>query len=80
MSILTIEPNSQADSQLFIGLAKRLNAKFSVSDRQSQVSKTKAKSKLSSFFGVLEDVDSEEMIKNIEESRTNKDIDISWVK
>jgi hypothetical protein len=80
MSILTIEPNSQADSQLFIGLAKRLNAKFSVSDRQNQVSKTKMKSKLSSFFGVLEDIDSEEMIESIEESRTNKDIDTSWVK
>lgn len=80
MSIIIIKPDSQADSQFFIGLAKRLNVKFSVNDRQNQVSKTKVKSKLSTFFGVLKDIDSEEMIKGIEESRTNKDIDISWVK
>ena len=37
-------------------------------------------SKLSAFFGAFEDIDSEEMIKSIEESRTTKDINISWVK
>ena len=36
-------------------------------------------SKFLSFFGAFRDVYSEEMIKSIEESRTIKDIDISWV-
>jgi hypothetical protein len=83
MNTITIEPNSKADYQLFIGLAKRLKAKFSINameESKTMSSKTKKESKLSAFFGVFEDVDSEKMIKSIEESRTTKDIDTSWVK
>ena len=36
-------------------------------------------SKFLSLFGAFEDIDSEEMIKSIEESRTIKDIDVSWI-
>ena len=36
-------------------------------------------SKFLSLFGAFEDIDSEEMIRSIEEARTTKDIDISWV-
>ena len=36
-------------------------------------------SKFLSFFGAFGDIDSEEMIKSIEESRTIKDIDVSWI-
>ncbi len=35
---------------------------------------------MSTFFGVFEDIGSEEMIRSIEESRTTKDIDTSWAK
>lgn len=41
--------------------------------------KIEIESKFLSFFGAFENIDSEEMIKSIEESRTIKDIDISWV-
>jgi hypothetical protein len=83
MNTITIEPSTKADYQLFIGLAKRLKAKFSVNTiNESKImsSKTMEESKLSAFFGVFEDVDSEEMIKSIEESRTTKDLDTSWTK
>jgi hypothetical protein len=68
MNTITIESSSKADYQLFIGLAKRLKAKFSVNTMEEP--KTKKESKLSAFFGAFGDIDSDEMIKNIEESRT----------
>ena len=81
MNTITIEPNSKADYQLFIGLAKRLKAKFSVNTKEevdATSSNNLKQSKLSAFFGAFEDIDSEEMIRSIEESRTTKDIDTSW--
>ena len=83
MNTITIEPSSKADYQLFIGLAKRLKAKIrvnSMDEPKNISSKTKKQSKLSTFFGVFEDVDSDEMIRSIEESRTTKNIDTSWTK
>ncbi len=64
-------------------MAKRLKAKFSVNTMEEPKTvsfKTKKESKISEFFGAFEDIDSEEMIRSIEESRTTKDIDISWAK
>ena len=81
MNTITIEPNSKADYQLFIGLEKRLKAKFSVNTKEevkATSSNNLKQSKLSAFFGAFEGVDSEEMIRTIEESRTTKDIDTSW--
>ena len=81
MNTITIEPNSKADYQLFIGLVKRLKAKFSVNTKEevkATSSNNLRQSKLSAFFGAFEDIDSEEMIRSIEESRTIKDIDTSW--
>jgi len=83
MNTITIEQSTKADYQLFIGLAKRLKAKFSVNtidESKTMPLKTVNEAKLSVFFGVFEDLDSEEMIKSIEESRTTKDIDTSWAK
>jgi len=83
MNTITIEPSTKADYQLFVGLAKRLKAKFSVytiDESKTMPLKTVKEAKLSAFFGVFEDVDSEEMIKSIEESRTTKDIDTLWAK
>ena len=57
---------------------KTLNVKSEES--KSASSKTRKKSKMSAFFGVFEGIDSDEMIKSIEQSRTTKDIDTSWAK
>jgi predicted CopG family antitoxin len=51
-------------------------------DIEAEVKTNKKKRKeplLSSFFGTLSDTDAEAMIKEIEESRTSKETDISWV-
>ena len=53
---------------------------LNVKSEESKSSKTKKKSKMSTFFGVFEDIGSEEMIRSIEESRTTKNIDTSWAK
>ena len=81
MDIITIEPQSKADYQLFIDLAKRLKAKFSVANTEKVVTKSVTqKDDFSTFFGIFEDIDSETLIKSIEDARTTKDIDTSWAK
>jgi hypothetical protein len=76
MNTLIIEPSTKVDYQLFVGLAKRLNVTF----REEKSIKTKAKNEASFYAlaGSFEDIDAEAMIKDIEESRTTKEIDISW--
>jgi hypothetical protein len=78
MNTLIIEPTTKVDYQLFVGLAKRLNVSF----REEKPIKTKAKNEaiFYALAGSFEDIDAEAMIKDIEESRTTKDIDFSWVK
>lgn len=81
MNTIIIEPNSQADYQLFIDLAKQLKAKFSIS---TNVIETKNETiDESVFFALAGSLDlpesSEELIKIIEDSRTTKEIDTSWV-
>jgi hypothetical protein len=78
MNTLIIEPTTKVDYQLFVGLAKRLNVIF----REEKPIKTKAKNEATFYAlaGSFEDIGAEAMIKDIEESRTTKDIDFSWVK
>ena len=78
MNTLIIEPTTKVDYQLFIGLAKRLNVTF----REQKAVKAKAKNEANFYAlaGSFKDTDAEAMIKYIEESRTTKEIDISWVK
>ncbi|MDZ7896655.1 MAG: hypothetical protein U5N85_01310 [Arcicella sp.] len=80
MNTLIIEPNSKADYQIFVSLAKRLNVTFREEKVKAKKERNKNEEKFLSFFGVLDDIDTEKMIKDIEESRTTKDIDISWTK
>ena len=78
MNTLIIEPSTKVDYQLFIGLAKRLNVSF----REEKPIKTKSNNEANFYAlaGSFEDTDADTMIKNIELSRTTKEIDISWVK
>lgn len=84
MNTITIEPSTKADYQLFIGLAKRLKAKFSVNSdisietNQEKINKQKEAKflALSGSFDLPES--SDELIKIIEESRTSNDMDASW--
>lgn len=80
MNTIIIEPSSQADYQLFIDLAKRLKAKFRIS--ASEIDTTDRVSDEKAFYALAGSLDlpetSDELIKIIEESRTNKDIDTSW--
>ncbi len=81
MNTLIIEPNTKVDYQLFVSLAKRLNVKF----REEKATKIEAKKEtkeksFNDFFGAFEDIDADAMIKDIEGSRTTKDIDILWIK
>lgn len=84
MNTITIEPSSKADYQLFIDLAKRLKAKFSVnSDISIETDSEKMrKQKEAKFFALSGSFDlpesSDELIKIIEESRTFNDMDTSW--
>lgn len=84
MITITIEPSSKADYQLFIGLAKRLKAKFSVNPAMSiETNQEKiSKQKEATFFALSGSFDlpesSDELIKIIEESRTSNDMDTSW--
>ena len=80
MNTLIIEPNSKADYQIFVSLAKRLNVTFREEKVKAKTKKDKDEEKFLSFFGALDGIDAEKMIKDIEESRTTKDIDISWIK
>jgi len=78
MNTLIIEPTTKVDYQLFVGLAKRLNVSF----HEEKTIKTKAKNEAIFYdlAGSFENIDAEAMIKDIEESRTTKEIDFSWVK
>ena len=81
MKTLVIEPDSQADYQLFVGLAKRLHVKY----REEQIMENTPvndmnESEFFSLFGSLEGVDSEILIDNITSARTTQDSDISWTK
>ncbi|PWK17466.1 hypothetical protein LV89_04381 [Arcicella aurantiaca] len=93
MNTLIIEPNTKSDYQLFVSLAKRLNvtfreekAKIKTKNEQEDMLFAKAKQlkkklKEEAFFalaGSFEDLDTDAMIKDIEESRTTKDIDTLW--
>lgn len=94
MNTLIIEPNSKADYQIFVSLAKRLNVTFREEKiRSKNVKKSKQDASLSeterlnkqmkedAFFalaGSFDEADADQMIKDIEESRTIKEIDTSW--
>jgi hypothetical protein len=89
MNTLIIEPNSKADYQIFLSLAKRLNVTFREEKAKAKREKVllaeaellKKKFKEATFFalaGSIEEVDADQMIKDIEESRTTKEIDTSW--
>jgi uncharacterized C2H2 Zn-finger protein len=95
MNTLIIEPNTKSDYQLFVSLAKRLNvtfreekAKIKTKNEQedmlfAKTKQLKKKLKEEAFFalaGSFEDLDTDAMIKDIEESRTTKDIGTSWTK
>jgi hypothetical protein len=79
MRTLILEPESQADYQLFVGLAQRLHIKF----REEEIpmegsSDNNPEQDFYSLFGSLEDVDSETVIDTITSARTTKETDISW--
>ncbi|MBK9247665.1 MAG: hypothetical protein IPM69_06015 [Ignavibacteria bacterium] len=79
MKTLVIEPDSQADYQLFVGLAKRLHVKY----REEQIVENSSlkdmkESEFFSLFGSLEGIDSEMLIDNITSARTTHETDISW--
>lgn len=79
MNTLIIEPNNKLDYQLFVSLAKRLNVTFR--EEKNVVSSNKVAEQEKAFFalfGAFEDVDADEMIRDIEGSRTTKEIDTSW--
>ncbi len=84
MNTITIQPSSQADYRLFVELAKRLKAKFSVSPVEiTEIEEINPKNdKEAKFFELFGSFDlpetSDELIKIIENSRTSKDIDTSW--
>ena len=94
MNTLIIEPNSKVDYQIFVSLAKRLNVTFREEKAKAKkVKKSKEeasfaeaerlnkKMKEDAFFalaGSLEEIDADQMIKDIEESRTTKEMDTSW--
>jgi hypothetical protein len=96
MNTLIIEPNSKADYQIFVSLAKRLNVTFreeKVKAKKVQKSKGEAsfaeaerlkkKFKEDAFYalaGSIEVEDADKMIKDIEDSRSSKEIDTSWTK
>ncbi|MBS1537296.1 MAG: hypothetical protein JST20_06065 [Bacteroidetes bacterium] len=79
MNALIIEPESQADYQLFIGLAQRLHVRF----REEKIMKDapikdQNEEEFFSLFGALEGIDSQLLIDSITSARTNKETDISW--
>lgn len=81
MNTITIQPISQADYRLFVELAKRLKAKFSVSPTEIQDvnPKNDKETKFYELFGSFDLPEtSDELIDIIENSRTSKDIDTSW--
>lgn len=84
MNTIIIQPNSQADYRLFIELAKRLKAKFSISpvemsEKQEINSTNDKETKFFELFGSFDLPEtSDELIEIIENSRTSKDIDASW--
>ena len=91
MNTLIIEPNSKADYQIFVSLAKRLNVTF----REEKVKAKKVKKskndeaerlekqrKEAAFFALAGSFDlpetADELINIIESSRTTKEMDTSW--
>jgi hypothetical protein len=94
MNTLIIEPNTKVDYQLFVSLAKRLNVTFREEKAKAKKAKQakeeallaktehlKKEFKDAAFFalaGTFEGIDADLMIKEIEESRTIKEIDTSW--
>ncbi|MCU0467892.1 MAG: hypothetical protein MUF58_04755 [Arcicella sp.] len=92
MNTLIIEPNSKADYQIFVSLAKRLNVTFREEKAKTKTKKEKTllaeaallkKQKEDEFFALAGSFDlpetADELINIIESSRTSKDIDISWI-
>ena len=94
MNTLIIEPHSKVDYQIFVSLAKRLNVTFREEKVKAKNIKRVKEDKLlaeaerlkkqmneDAFFalaGSFEDIDAEQMIKDIEESRTFNKMDTSW--
>ena len=94
MNTLIIEPNSKADYQIFVSLAKRLNVTFreeTVKAKKVKKSKQNAsfaeaerlkkQMKEDAFFalaGSIGEADADQMMKDIESSRTTKEMDTSW--
>lgn len=80
MNTLIIEPDSKVQYQQFVNLAKKLNVTFREEKAKAKTKKEKDEEEFLSFFGAIDGIDADKMIKDIEESRTTKDIDISWIK
>lgn len=83
MNTLIIEPKTIADYQLFVNLAKRLDAKYRNAEINVHAEKVTS-SVDEAFFALAGSFDlpetADEIIELIENSRTNKDIDTSWTK
>ena len=78
MQTLIIETNKEIDFQLFVSLAKRLKVKFREEQTTTKSQAVEDKTTFLSLFGSFKDIDSNAMIKEIETSRTTKEIDILW--
>lgn len=83
MNTLIIEPKTNADYQLFVNLAKRLDAKYRTAEINLHSEKATSIAD-EAFFALAGSLDlpetADEIIELIENSRTNKDIDTSWTK
>jgi hypothetical protein len=94
MNTLIIEPSSKVDYQLFVSLAKRLNVTFREEKIKAKKAKKVSEEALlaeterlnkqmneDAFFalaGSFDDLDADQMLKDIEESRTFNKMDTSW--
>ncbi len=94
MNTLIIEPDSKLQYQQFVNLAKKLNVTFREEKAKAkkaiqakegvllaEAERLRKQKKEDAFFalaGSFEGIDADQMIKDIEESRTSKEIDTSW--
>lgn len=80
MQTLIIETKKETDFQLFVSLARRLKVKFREEQMVVESKVEKDQTAFLSLFGSFKDIDSDTIIKEIEVSRTTKEIATSWVK
>ena len=80
MQTLIIETNQETDFQLLVNLAKRLKLNFREEKSTKKRKNIKNEELFFSLAGCINEIEANEMIEQIENARTTKDIDISWVK